>query len=151
MGDMKPGGQLNTIMDASTVISLTGGFLKFVGEVLAEVNRQDLANVDMELLKLKREMLAEKLEEFKSSLDAAVKREKGMAEQDLISSGLANSTVRQSRLRALDNDAATQLERATREYSRAIEEIALMESKLEIENRPRWWKKVLRWLKPSRG
>lgn len=138
-------------MNTSTVISLTGGFLKFVGECLTDIKRQDLANVDAELLKLKRKVLAEKLEEFKSGLATAAVQEKAKTEQDLISRGLANSTIRQSSLRAIEHDAATELERATREYNRAIEEIALMESKLEVQNRPPWWKKVLRWLGLSRG
>ncbi len=138
-------------MDTSTVIAASGSFLKFVGEALADVNRQDLANIDADLLRLKRTVLAEKLEEFKSRLDIAAKQEKAKTEQDLISRGLANSTVRQSSLRAIENDAATELERATREYNRAIEEIALIERKLEVQNRPAWWKKVLRWLKLSRS
>lgn len=138
-------------MDTSTVISVSGGFLKFVGEALADVKRQDLANVDADLLKLKRQVLAEKLEEFKSSLDTAAKLEKARSVQELISRGLANTTVRQSSLRAIEHDAATELERATREYNRAIEEIALIERKLEVQNRPRWWKKILCWLRISRG
>ena len=130
-------------MDTSTIISLTGDFLKFVGETLADVKRQDLANVDAELLKLKRRVLAENLEEFKSNLNAAANQEKAKAEQDLISRGFANSTVRQSSLRAIENDAAKEVERATRKYNRAIEEIALIERKLEVQKRPPWWKKVL--------
>jgi hypothetical protein len=132
-------------MDTSTVISVTGSFLKFIGDALAEVKRQDLANVDAELLKLKRRVLAEKLEEFKWNLDAAAKLETAKTEQDLISRGLANSTVRQTSLRAIENDVATELERASREYNRTIEEIALIERKLEVQNRPPWWKKVLGW------
>jgi hypothetical protein len=131
-------------MDTSTVISLTGSFLKFIGEALAEVKRQDLATLDADLLKLKRELLSEKLEEFKVSLDAAAKREKGKAEQDLISRRLGNSTVRESTLRAIEHDVATELEKASREYNRAIEEIGLLERRLEVQNRPRWWKKLLR-------
>ena len=132
-------------MDTSAVISLTGGFLKFVGETLAEVKRHDVANVDAELLRLKRGVLGEKLEEFKVNLDAAVKREKGKAEQDLITRRLANSTVRQSTLRAIENDAATELERAACECNRAIEEIALLERKIEVQNRPYLLMKALRW------
>jgi hypothetical protein len=90
--------------------------------------------------------LAEKLEQFKSELDNATNKEKARTEQDLISRGLANTSVRQCSLRAIENDAATELERATREYNRAIEEIALMERKLEVQNRLPWWKKVFRWL-----
>ena len=63
-------------MDTSTIISLTGKFLKFVGETLADVKRQDLANVDAELLKLKRRVLAENLKEFKSNLNAAANQER---------------------------------------------------------------------------
>jgi hypothetical protein len=131
-------------MDTSTVVSLTGSFLKLVGEVLADVKRHDLATLDADLLKLKRHVLSEKLEEFKSNLDAAVQKEKGKAEQDLISRGLGNSTVRESTLRAIEHDAATELEKASREYNRAIEEIALTERRLEVQNRPPWWKKLLR-------
>src|SRR5437016_6120365 len=78
-------------MDTSTVVSLTGSFLKLVGEVLADVKRQDLATLDADVLKLKRQVLSEKLEEFKSRLDTALKQEKGKAEQDLISRGLGNT------------------------------------------------------------
>jgi hypothetical protein len=131
-------------MDTSTVISVTGTFLKLVGEVLADVERQDLARLEADMLKSKRELLSEKLEEFKSSLDAAVAQEKGRAEQDLISRGLANTTVRQSIFRGIEKDAATELGRASREYNRAIEEIALLERRLEVQNRPPWWRKLLR-------
>lgn len=131
-------------MDVSTVISVTGGFLKFVGETLADLKRLDLTSVNAELLQLKRGVLAEKLEEFTHQLDAAAKQDKAKAEQDLISRGLGNTTVRQSSMRAIENDAAGQLERATREYNRAIEEIALMEQKVEIRNRPPWWKNLFR-------
>jgi hypothetical protein len=136
-------------MNTTTLISLSGGFLKFVGESLAEIKRKEFTTVDAELLKLKRDVLAEKLEDFKSSLDVAVKQEKAKSEQDLISRGLGNSTVRQNCLRAIEHDAAAELERATREYNRAIEEIALMERKLEVLNRS-LWKKILRWLRLSR-
>lgn len=138
-------------MDTSIVVSLTGSFLKVVGEVLADAKRQDLATLDADALKLKQQVLSEKLEEFKSSMVTAVKQEKGKAEQDLISRGLGNTTVRQSALRAIENDAAMELERASREYNRAIEEIALMERRLEVQNRPPWWKKLLRACGLSRG
>jgi hypothetical protein len=131
-------------MNTSTVIAVTGSFLKLVGEVLADVKRQDLATVDGDLLRLKRDLLGEKLDEFKSNLDAAVTQEKARAEQDLISRGLCNTTVRHSTLRVIESDAATELERASREYNRAIEEIALMERRLAVQNRPPWWRKLLR-------
>jgi len=131
-------------MDTSTVISVSGTFLKLVGEVLGEVKRQDLANINAEFLRRKRNILSEKLEQFKSDLDIAANHEKARAEQDLISRGLANSTVRQSTIRSIETDPATQMERATCEYNRAIEEIALIERSIEVMNRPPWWKNVLR-------
>ena len=130
-------------MDTTTVISLTGTFLQTVGEVLADLKRQELAQLDADLLRLKRTQLAEKLADYKSGLNSAVKQEKVRAEQDLISRGLANSTVREGTLRAIEQDASAELERATREYNRAIEEMAILEQRVVTQARP-WWKKLLR-------
>ena len=131
-------------METSTIVSLTGKFLQVVGEVLADVKRQDLADADAKMLRFKRGLLSENLEHFKQDLNVAASQEKAKAEQDLLSRGLGNTTVRQSSLRAIEADAATELARATREYNRAIEEIALIERKLAVQNRPPWWKKSLR-------
>ncbi len=117
-------------MDPSTIISLTGGFLRFVGETVADLRRLDVSSIDVDLLNLKRSHLAEKLKDFNRELEVAVKREKGRAEQDLISRGLSNSTIRSSTLRGIESDASKELDNATREYNRAIEEIALLERKV---------------------
>lgn len=130
-------------MDTPSIISVVGNFLKFVGEVVADLKRQDHARLDLELLRLKRQMLAERLEEFNSNLEVAIQREKACAEQSLISRGLGNSTVRESSLRAIVRDAAAQSEKAHREYNRAIEEIALLERKIQEQMVP-GWKKLLR-------
>jgi hypothetical protein len=103
-----------------------------------------LASIDSELLRLKRRVLSDGLEDFKSRLDAAVRVEKAKAEQDLISRGLANSSVRQSAIRAIEHDAATELEKALREYNRTIEEIALIERRLVVQIRPSLWRRFLR-------
>src|SRR5207237_7080435 len=126
-----------------TVIAVKGHFLTFVGEVVADLKRQDLAAIDADLFRLKRAVLKEKLEEFQSGLVAAVTQQKAKVEQDLISRGLSNTTVRQGMLQAIERDAATESERASREYNRAIEEIALMERRLEVQNRRSWWKKLI--------
>jgi len=118
--------------------------MKFVGEQLADVKRRDFANVDGQILRLKRQVLAERLEDFKSALDTAAKQAKANIENDLIRRNLANSTIRDSYFRTVDRDAASELERGTREFNRALEEIALIESKVEIQNRPPWWKKLFR-------
>lgn len=130
-------------MEISTVISATGGFIKFAGEVNADLKRQELARIDAELLNLKKTQLTEKLEEFKRELETAVTQEKARAEQDLISRGLSNTTVRQSTLRAIEREASDQVEKATREYNRTMEEIALMERKVH-EQAQSWCKKILR-------
>ena len=116
-------------MDPSTIISLTGGFLRFVGETVADLRRLDVSSIDVDLLNLKRSHLAEKLKDFNRELEVAVKREKGRAEQDLISRGLSNSTIRSSTLRGIESDASKELDNATREYNREIEEIALLDAK----------------------
>lgn len=113
-------------MDTSSVISLTGAFLKTVGEVVADVKR---SRVDADLLRLKRKYLSEKLEDFESQLTVAVVQEKARAEQNLISRGLAGTTIRQSTILAIERDASNELDKVTREYNRAIEEIALLERK----------------------
>jgi hypothetical protein len=140
-------------MDRSTVLSLTGKFVTLVGDVLAGLKRQDLADVDADWLRLKRQQLSEKLEEYKVDLAAAVKREKAKAQRDHVSRGLGNSAVLQSAFAVIKQDAATQLRKASREYNRAIEEIALMEKKLAIRKREGWLKKLLRrvLLSPWKG
>lgn len=130
-------------MDTSTVISLTGSFLKFVGESVADLKREELAKIDVDLLNLKRSQLAEKLADFNTQLKKAVTQEKAQAQEDLISRGLASSSVLDSTLRGIERDASNELDKATREYNRAIEEIALLERKVKEQARP-WWKKILR-------
>jgi hypothetical protein len=131
-------------MDTSVILSITGAFYRFVGELLADLKRQELAMLDAELLRLKRMQLAEKLEEFEKQLASAVITEKGKVEQELISRGLATSTVRQSELRAIDQRASDESEKAHREYSRAIEEIALLERKV-AEQSVSVWKRIRRF------
>lgn len=130
-------------MDTSILISITGRFFQSVGEIVAELKRQELAKLDADLLTLKRQLLAEKHEEFESDLEDAVRIEKARTEQDLISRGLGNTTIRQSSLRAIENDAARELNQALREYNRALEEIALMERNMR-EQAESGWKKLLR-------
>jgi hypothetical protein len=125
----------------STTIEITGTFVQFVGEVVADLKSRELTRIDLDVLRLKREQLRDKLDDFKRDLADAVVRDKARAEQDLISRGLANSTVRDGRLRAIEQDAATQLDRAMREYNRTIDELALMEQRRTAESRP-WWKRL---------
>jgi hypothetical protein len=130
-------------METAAIIKITGGFLQFVGELLADLKRQDIARIDADLLRLKRTQLREKLEDFKRDLSEATHKEKAAAQQDIISRGLSNTTIRDSKLRSIEQDASTELERAMREYNRAIEEIALTEQRLQTGAR-RWWTRIFR-------
>ncbi len=132
------------VMDTTTVISLTVPFLKMVGEVVADLKRQELAQLDVDLLKVKRTELSERLDDFTSDMDKAVKHEKARAVQDSARLGMANTTVPTSNCRAIEQDASTELARATREYNRAIEEIALLEQKINVRSH-RWWKPLRCW------
>jgi hypothetical protein len=131
-------------MEISTVISTTGSFIKFAGEVIADLKRQELARIDAALLNLKKTVLTKKFEEFKSELETAVKQEKACKEQELISRRLSNLTVRDSLLRGIEQDASNEVTKALREYNRTMEEIALMERKLN-EQAQSSWKKLLRF------
>jgi hypothetical protein len=125
-------------MSLSTFVTITGPFIKFIGEALADLKRQKLADIDLEQLRLRRKILAEKLEDCRTNLLIEVERAKGEAKQDLISRGLANSTVLDSMLRTIDQDSTNELNNATREYNRAIEEIALLERQVREQATPFW-------------
>ncbi len=118
--------------------------MKIAGEVVADLKRQELAKIDVDLLNLKRTVLAEKFEDFKSDLNAAVKEEKARAHQDLVSRGLGNSTGVENSRRRIERDASNEFYKVSREYNPTMEEIALFERKVNEQARP-WWKKALGW------
>jgi signal transduction histidine kinase len=89
-------------MSLPALIAVTGPFLKFVGEVLVDVKRQRLADIDLEQLRLRRTILSERFEECRNRLHREMERAKGHTHQDLISRGLANSTVLDSNLRSIE-------------------------------------------------
>jgi hypothetical protein len=55
---------------------------------------------------------------------------------------LGNSTVLDSTIRAIEQDAVKELNNAMREYNRGIEEIALLERRVK-EIAPSFWRKLL--------
>jgi hypothetical protein len=122
--------------------SLTATFINLVGQVLDDVKRRDLATVNADLLRLKRESLRDELAKLKASVAASVKKQKAKAEQAHFSRGLGTATVLLSTLAAIDSRAAHQMGEATREYNRTIDQIALLEKKLAVQNRPAWWKRL---------
>jgi hypothetical protein len=129
-------------MEVTTVLSITGPFMRFVGETLAEAKSQRLDQVTLEMLRLKRVMMAERLEECQTNVERFVKVETGRVLQDHISRGLGNSTVLTTTARSVVRDADEQLIKATREYNRAIEELALLER--QVRERPStFWRRLL--------
>jgi multidrug efflux pump subunit AcrB len=124
------------------ILGMAGKFISVAGEIIADLKRRDSATVDAELLKLKREKLSEALEQMRADVAKAVIQKKAQVQQDLVSRGLYNSTVLESMNRQVDQDAADETEKAAREYARDIEEIALMEQKVAVQNKP-WWSKAL--------
>jgi hypothetical protein len=129
-------------METSVILGTAGKFISMSGEILAELKRRDIATIDADLLRLKRERMSEALEQWRADVGKAQVRRKAEVQQDLISRGLRNSTVLNSMIRRVEQDAADEGEKAAREYSRNIEEIALMERKLVEQNKP-FWKKML--------
>jgi hypothetical protein len=122
-------------VDASTYLSTGATFIAKVGEALAELKRADIAKVDAEMLRLKRGYLAELWEETKKEIEKGVAQNKASTQQAMTDKGMGNTTVLSSHFQAIDRDAQAEMDRCAKEYARAIEEIALMEQKIAIQNR----------------
>jgi hypothetical protein len=133
-------------MEPAIANQLVGTFVKFVGETLAELKSKAVVEVDLDLLRLNRDVLVERLEDLESKVVDAVKSQKGNAIADLSSRGLLNSSMKDSTLLAIDRDANQQLDVARREHNRAIEEIALMERRIRERMAP-CFKRLWRWLR----
>ena len=133
-------------MSLPTVIAATGPFLKLVGEVLADLKRQELADIDIAFLDLQRSKLADGLRECQAKVQEEVVRRQAQARQDFISRGLGNTTVVDSALRAIEQDAANELSKAMLEHNRALEEIALRERQVRAQSRSSW-RRFLGWFR----
>lgn len=127
-------------MEISAGISFTTAFTKFVGAIVADLKREELAKINLELLNLKRNELADRLADYKSQMAKAVAQDEAQAKQDLISRGLGNTTLVNNTLRAIEKNASDEIYKATREYNRAIEEIALLER--QVKAQLPWWRKI---------
>lgn len=131
-------------MDIATITKIVGGFAKYSTDTLAELKRAEFATIDLDLLRLKRESLFDKLQDLERSLGEAVDLEKKNKQAELASRGLGGSTMFSSFSMGIERDANDQLNVARREYGRAIEEIALMERRI-VEGRVPVWKRFWRW------
>ncbi|WP_442485610.1 hypothetical protein [Aeoliella sp. SH292] len=128
-------------MDAAITTELVGAFIKFTGETLAELKRQPLTEIDLDLLRLKREILGERLQDLEKSVADAARIQKGKSRKDLTERGFAATSLVGSRDVAIDREANQQLEIARREYNRAIEEISLSEHRI-LKLTDSWRKKL---------
>ncbi|MDA0835156.1 MAG: hypothetical protein O2955_17480 [Planctomycetota bacterium] len=124
-----------------TLISATSSFMKIMGEIIADIQRMDIAEIDLELLKLKHAELSDRFDIFKSELERKIIKQKSHVEQDLNARGLSNTTMRYGLLRAVETQGSDELAKAAQEYNRAIEVIALLERKVNT-NKGRWWKRA---------
>lgn len=83
--------------------------------------------------------------QFEVKLIIAADKEKKEAYANLVSRGLAGSSLNESMLGAIERDASNELNQAMREYNRAMEEIALLERKV-LEQMNTWWQRLFRCL-----
>ncbi len=131
-------------MSLSTVIAITSPFMTFVGQMVADLKRQESGKIDLAQLDLQRTVLTERFEDYKEELQRSIGQEKAQAEQELISKGLGNLTVLDSKRSAIDRDAANESIKATREVNRALELIALLERQAKARAVSSF-KKILDW------
>lgn len=125
-------------MESAVILGMAGKFISVAGEILADLKRRDGATIDADLLKLKRERLSEALEQLRADVAKAVIQKKAEVQQDLVNRGLFNSSLLESNIRRVEQDAADETEKASREYARNVEEIALMERKVAEQNKSAW-------------
>jgi len=137
--------QQGLIMDASEWANIVSPFYLAVGRVVEEFSRKTVAEIDIELLRLEREKLTEKLDDTRVGIVKAADLEKKNVVADLASRGLLGSSMKESSQKAVDNRSADVLDKLHREYNRAIEKLALLEQKIKARNR-QWWLKPFRWI-----
>ena len=103
-----------------------------MGETLADLNRRQDADIEWDLLRLKRSVLADKLEQTKLKLVEETKLEIANHIASLSSRGLGNSTIVTAFQLNIEKQAAVELDRMVIEYNRAIEEIAYLDRKVSV-------------------
>lgn len=127
-------------------LSAITDFYKYAGGVMEDLRKRDIADIDITFLDLKRQGMAEKMEELSKKLQGEITRKKAEADQDLTSRGLFNTTVRDSMHFGIERAAKEEEEKAQKENSRILEALALEERKineLTVTRLGRAW----RWLK----
>ena len=130
-------------MDADTWLEIVAPFYKAVGEAVEELSSRRVTQLDIDLLRLKREELTDRLEETRAAVAAAADLEKKNKLGDLASRTLQGSSMREISQTGVDTRSADVLEKMHREYNRGIERIALLERRVRARL---WWPLPLRWL-----
>lgn len=133
-------------MDIPTITKIVGGFAKFTTDTLVELKRAEFATIDLDILRLKRESLFDRLQDLERDVGEAIDVEKKNKRAELAGQGLSGSNVFPAFSMAIERDGNEQLNVARREYGRAVEEIAVMERRI-IEGRVPALKQLWRWLR----
>src|SRR5689334_6880260 len=105
-------------MDPTKIIQLASQFHTVAGKVLDDLKRSDLATVDLDMLNLKRSVLAEGLEDFKRALAREADLEEKNQLADLAKRGLMGSSIQLSIKNGVFRNVADVTERVHREYNR---------------------------------
>jgi hypothetical protein len=114
-------------MDAFKWLEVVAPFYAAVGESIEELTRRSPADIDPDLLRLKREEIADKFEDAKSGLAKAADLAKKNAVADLASRGLLGSSLKELSQKSIDSKATEELGKMQREYNRAMERLAVLE------------------------
>lgn len=64
-------------VESSVILGMAGKFVSKSGEILADLKRRDIATIDADLLKLKREKMSEALEQLRVDVGKASEEKKG--------------------------------------------------------------------------
>ena len=117
-------------MDVRKLLSVTSPFYESVGRVVEEITRLSIDEMDIDFLQLRRSELTEQLENARKNLAEAAELDKKNRFAELADRGLSGSSIREAVHHNVNTEAADELETIHREYIRAIENIGLIERKI---------------------
>lgn len=129
--------------------ALASGFVKTAVDTVSEIERQELAKLDVDLLNVQRQSLDRAYKQFKDDIERKCVEELADKKQDLISRNLGNTSLVDSELKSIKETKDRELERATTEYKSSINICDLKELKLKEQSRP-WWVRFWRTITGNR-
>ena len=125
---------LSLNMERSFSSSLTGPFVRFMVELRSDLRIQSHSDLNLDLLRLKRQQMDEGFNDFIAGMCEAVALRKASVEQDMIKRGVSSSTIRSDTLQVIDNAATVEFDKATHEYSSGLEELSSLEHRFTKQN-----------------